>query len=205
MNGRKQSHRILIVVTAICLITGIISSYFSGTAVSGERYYLSNSGGAVLFNHAQHVSDSESCADCHHTLYTVSDMTQCTDCHDEGFSAEDFTHQELNEIEGHRCSFCHMVDKARTAMSCRKCHMKIQESAITTHTCAECHDDSYTQELMSHDEYQEIEGHTCEGCHQASSLSDVYHGQCSSCHIREQEDRFTDNEGQVRCNACHLK
>lgn len=204
MSGKRKKTITLIILTIVCFLVGSATYYFEESPQNTDRYYIDNSGGAVLFEHGVHGDQSESCADCHHPLFSVTDMTSCSECHDEDVLAEDFSHKEMIEIEDHNCSFCHPVNEDVQPQSCGSCHPKLQEESEAVINCMECHDDSYTADLLTHDEMQEIEDHTCEGCHNAKSLSDSYHKQCNGCHAKENEELFIDSEGKTKCSACHL-
>jgi hypothetical protein len=205
MSGRQKRTILFAGLCISCLIVGSAIGYFYRPPTNSSRFYLDNTGGAVLFDHGFHTKQVESCAECHHDLFMVDEMTMCTECHDEQMLAEEFTHQELIEIESHECSSCHTVNNERKEQSCRACHPQLQQETTTLVSCSECHDDEYTSELLTHDEMQELDGHSCDGCHHPQSLSDSYHRQCNSCHLRENAQLFSASDGQARCSACHLK
>jgi hypothetical protein len=104
------------------------------------------------------------------------------------------------------CAVCHHpITGPAQEVSCRECHLASQQGEATPVSCADCHDDSYTPEMMSHEEYLEVEEHSCLGCHSPRSLADSYHSNCSSCHLKTAPARFAQAGGEVRCGACHLR
>ncbi len=104
------------------------------------------------------------------------------------------------------CVTCHHNLRGdEQAASCRECHPGTQQSEKQTLSCTECHDDSFTPDMMEHEEYLEIDDHSCLGCHAPQSVSQVYHTNCSNCHLENAPDRFTKTGGDVACGACHLR
>jgi hypothetical protein len=104
------------------------------------------------------------------------------------------------------CVQCHHNVEAETeAASCRECHPGIQPSETNTVACIECHDDSYSPDMMEHEEYLEMEEHSCLGCHTPRSVSNAYHKNCSDCHLENSRERFTKANGELLCGACHLR
>jgi len=74
----------------------------------------------------------------------------CDNCHSgEGYSAKDFTHEELEETEGHWCTECHSVRRKGDAihMRCNQCHkdlecgtyIKKKDPDDEAFVCALCH------------------------------------------------------------------
>lgn len=204
--NRRNWTRSLTVVSLIAAAGAVIGCLATGGAVNADRVYLQNTAGAVLFDHGKHGSLSESCAECHHTLYGASQATACDECHNDGFSADDISHVRLKEIHNRECSTCHeqSIDNEQ-AVSCRKCHPAMQQSDTRTNSCTECHDDSYSPDMMEHDEFLDIADHSCLGCHSPGSVSEVYHTNCSHCHLETAPDRFAKAGGEVACGACHLR
>ncbi|MGB3210233.1 MAG: cytochrome c3 family protein [Desulforhopalus sp.] len=104
------------------------------------------------------------------------------------------------------CVTCHHNIKADSeAASCRLCHPGFQPNEANTVACLDCHDDSYTPDMMEHEEFLEIEGHSCLGCHTPRSVSSAYHKNCSDCHLENSPEKFTHANGELRCGACHLR
>lgn len=117
-----------------------------------------------------------------------------------------FDHGEHSTVAD-SCVVCHHnVTEDDDPESCRECHRTSPQSDVHTVSCTECHDDeSYTPDLMEHDEYLEIEDHACMECHSPRSLSQVYHINCTNCHLENAPERFADDGGAVTCGACHLR
>lgn len=101
---------------------------------------------------------------------------------------------------------------------CIVCHHTLAGEIVTE--CADCHDDSYTRDLLEHADLLEIEDHSCDGCHEVADddeaegcrechagaeVQAVYHQQCNGCHLAASAARFADASGQVRCEQCHLR
>lgn len=112
----------------------------------------------------------------------------CAKCHHELSSAEQVTSDE--DIK---------------PASCRECHPGMQPAEKNTISCQQCHDDDFTPDMLEHDEYLEVEDHTCLGCHTPQSVSQVYHLNCTNCHLETLPNRFTNKGGDVSCGACHLR
>ena len=203
---RRNWIRSLTVVTIIAGAGAVLSGFFPNEPAATNRLYLQSSAGAVLFDHSKHSSNAESCAVCHHELYSAEPVTACIECHDEGFSADDVSHERLKEIHSRDCSTCHEQNSDNVEpISCRECHPGAQQSEPDSISCTECHDDDYSPEIMEHDEYLEIEDHTCLGCHSPGTISEVFHLNCSNCHLETAPDRFATDSGEVSCGACHLR
>ncbi len=210
MNGnipnRLNWTRSLTVVMILAVI-GVIVGYLAETSEEKtDRVYLVNSAGSVLFDHEKHKTSADSCAACHHELYSAAQATPCAECHDDEFVVEDYDHADLKEMHSRDCARCHEQSGDNDqAVSCRECHPGTAKNATVTNTCAECHDDSYSPEMMDHDELTEIDEHSCLGCHFPKSVSEVYHVNCTNCHLETLPDRFAKTGGDVSCGACHLR
>lgn len=209
MSGSLQDRRnwtsslTIVVVTAVAAL--ILGYFIPESPAETDRKYLQNTAGPVLFDHGEHELMAESCAVCHHSLYSSVQAITCEDCHGEDMGADMFSHDELKEIHGTDCSQCHEQKAGDDqAVSCRQCHPAVQQSETPQNSCTECHDDSYTADIMDHDEYLEIEDHSCLGCHAPGSLSEAYHTSCTNCHLENSPERFTQADGEVLCAACHL-
>lgn len=208
MSGKKTSGRRILPLVILVALASAVGGYgylFPRKTNGTDRFYLTNAGGPVMFEHRAHFNMAEACASCHHDIVTGEVASQCSDCHDDNFNAGDFDHAALKAAKGHDCVYCHEVDESTPIKSCRDCHPTTQESEPGIVTCPECHDENYSAELMTHDEMLAIEGHTCEICHVVRSVSDVYHEQCDRCHIKQNPAIFVDAEGNSRCIICHLK
>ena len=206
IRDRRNWTRSLTVVIVVAAAAVVISNMVGANSDKVNRLYLKNSAGAVLFDHEKHSQSAESCAQCHHDLYGAEQITTCAECHDEGVVASEFNHVELKEIHSRECSTCHeQTGEEDQAVSCRTCHPGMQEADNNTVGCIECHDETYLPEMMSHDEYTEMEEHTCLGCHTPKSVSEVFHLDCSQCHQETVPQRFSQADGAVQCGSCHLR
>ncbi len=206
LQDRRNWTRSLTVVFAVALVAVITGSLFDGVADGTDRVYLRNTAGAVLFDHGAHGQYVDSCAVCHHPLYSAAQATTCADCHDDERAADEFSHGELKDLHASDCSLCHQQQaEDNQAASCRQCHRAIQQSETSSLACTTCHDDGYSPELLSHDEYVEIDDHSCLGCHAPRSLADSYHTSCSDCHLDTAPERFAQADGAVQCGVCHLR
>lgn len=208
MNGnipnRPNWTRSLTVMIFVALIGALVGCLVDKGIKKTDRFYLQNSAGAVLFDHEKHKNLADSCARCHHELYSAEQAAPCEDCHDDGFVAGVYNHSELKEIHSLDCGRCHQ-EREKQVDSCRECHPTTQESDSLTINCAECHEDSYFPEMMEHDEYNEVSEHSCIGCHSPRAVSLAYHTNCTNCHLETLPDRFTIAGGDVSCGACHLR
>lgn len=210
MSGNHQNRpnwtRSLTIACIVAALAVLLGYFIPRTSAETDRKYLRNTAGPILFDHGEHNQMADSCAVCHHPLYSASLATTCKDCHGEEMGMEYFSHEELKEIHGTDCSQCHEQEADDDqASSCRRCHPALQQSESALNSCTECHDDSYTPDIMSHDEYLEIEDHSCLGCHAPGSLSEVYHASCTDCHLESSPERFTQADGEILCAACHLR
>lgn len=206
IQGRQNWTRSLTVVVIAAVIAVAIGFMVDVKANKTDRLYFNNSGGAVLFDHGKHSQSAESCAKCHHDLYSAAQATLCAECHDDELEAADFSHNELKDAHSQDCSRCHEQTKeSDQATSCRECHPGMQQSETFTVNCTECHDDGYSPEMLTHDEYQEMDEHSCLGCHTPRAVSEAYHTNCSNCHLETAREKFTLAGGEVRCGACHLQ
>ena len=99
--------------------------------------------------HSARKGKVKPCGECH--LETgVSKPVSCDKCHpDDGYAAGDFTHEELEEMEGHWCTECHSVRRRVDAihMHCNRCHtnlvcgtyIKKERKDDEAFGCALCH------------------------------------------------------------------
>ena len=207
MNGKQYNKNLSLSLIIIVIITGLIG--IAGYCIKSEpltdtRFYINNSSGAVLFEHQQHIELTEGCEVCHHELVLSDNRTDCSECHDDDYDQDLLTHDEMKEIEDHTCSFCHQVNEYTDIQSCRGCHLAENESDGLV-SCLECHDDDYDQDLLTHDEMQEIHEYDCGSCHNIQAIGTVYHEYCSECHTNEKPQQFTNADGSIRCQNCHLK
>lgn len=203
--GKSGKARVLIVLTLVAGLVGVAGYWVESEPTDTDRYYLRNSGGAVLFEHQAHVDLVDGCESCHHDLLLSDSRQACSDCHGEDVVADDFDHDDLKAIEAHTCGVCHQVNELAEAKSCRHCHPSVQEVDLQIVSCAECHDADYTPDLLTHDEMLEVDGHLCEGCHNPRAINVVYHEQCNRCHLIENPKLFAAEDGSGRCEICHLK
>jgi hypothetical protein len=208
MNGdfsRQGGSLPLILLVLLAGLAGIAGYWTESEPPDSDRYYLRNIGGAVLFGHRAHADMIGRCEGCHHNLLLSDSRHPCSDCHDETMVADDFEHGDLKTIEAHRCEFCHRVNESAQAQSCRNCHRATAKAGPRVVTCSQCHDDDYTPDLLTHDEMQELDGHSCEGCHNPQEIGAVYHQQCNRCHLDENPEKFASENGSAKCQSCHLK
>jgi len=212
MNGnlgqRRNWTRSLTIVIAIAFAGAVIGCLADNRTTQTDRIYLRNSAGAVLFDHGKHGTTAESCATCHHPLYSAAQATACTECHTEsaGHTPADVSHEGLKTIHSRDCSVCHeQVQDSSKATSCRDCHTATQPGEELTKKCSECHDDGFTPDMLTHDEYQEIEDHSCLGCHSPRTFSEANHTNCTGCHLKSAPERFAKPDGTAVCGACHLR
>jgi len=209
MNGNTQRNKkssLLLILTVIAALVGIIGYLVESKPVNNtDRFFLSNSGGAVVFEHQTHTGYGDDCARCHHDLLFSYESQACGDCHDKDVTPDDFEHGDLKEIEAHTCTTCHQADESKQPGSCRTCHPKVQDQERSLIACNDCHDDEYTPDFLTHDEMQEMDGHSCEGCHISGAIGAVYHEQCNRCHLIENSEKFAAGDGSVHCQRCHLK
>lgn len=205
MNGKIKENISIIVLVSVSIVVGFGSLFLQPKEIKKDRYYYPNSAGAVLFEHKKHADEVGECAACHHELLKAAETIPCTECHDDDFNPADFSHAEMKEIESHTCTTCHQVNELAKSQNCRVCHETQYEEKKDIVLCKECHEESYHKDLMTHDELAEVEEHSCDGCHYSRAISNVYHEQCSACHIIENEEKFTTADGKISCKACHLK
>ena len=202
---RRNWARSLTIVLIVAVAGAIIGCLADGKKTNTHRLFFQSTAGAVLFDHGKHSQSADACAQCHHDIYSATQATACTECHDADVKADDFEHDNLKEIHSRDCSRCHQVKEEAKPDSCRTCHPGSQPSTTPLVNCTECHDDSFSPEMLEHDEYLDIEAHTCQGCHAPRSVSEAYHTNCTSCHLENAPARFSGADGKVVCGACHLR
>lgn len=205
VRDRRNWTRSLTIVMIVAITGAVIGCLADGKKAETNRIFLKSTAGAVLFDHGKHGQSADSCIQCHHDLYSAAQATACIACHDEGVSPDDFDHANLKEIHSNDCFRCHQPKADAKAASCRECHPGTQPSQTVTASCNECHDDSFTPEMLTHDEYLDVEDHTCLGCHAPRSVSEAYHTNCTSCHLEKSPARFAGTDGKAVCGACHLR
>ena len=202
--GKSDKWLQLALLTLVAGLVGVAGYLVESESSNIDRYYLPNSGGAVMFEHKAHTTMVDGCESCHHDLLSSDSRNDCSDCH-EDIVAEDFEHANLKTIEAHSCGTCHQINESAQAQSCRNCHLSVQESDKVSTACIECHDAEYTTDLLTHDEMQEVHDQDCESCHYSRVISVVYHEQCNRCHFVENVKLFASPEGTMKCEMCHLK
>ncbi|MCK4679114.1 MAG: hypothetical protein KAT48_13345 [Bacteroidales bacterium] len=202
--GKSDKWLLLTFLTIVAGVVGVAGYWVESEPLNIGRYYLPNSGGPVMFEHKAHTDLTDGCESCHHDLLLSDDRYDCSDCH-EDFVAEDFDHTDLKTIEAHSCGTCHQIDESAQAQSCRNCHSSVQETDEVSTACIECHDAEYTADLLTHDEMREVHDQDCGSCHYSRVISVAYHEQCNRCHFVENVELFASQEGNVRCEMCHLK
>lgn len=205
MNGKNNKNILIIILVTVSFIVGFGSYFMQTPGIQTDRYYFQSSAGAVVFEHQKHADNVENCADCHHAMLKSEETIPCSDCHDDDFNQSDFEHADMKEIEAHTCTTCHQVNELAKSQNCRNCHNTQYEEKQDVVLCKECHEEAFEEDLLTHDELQELEGHSCDGCHCSRAIGNIYHEQCSACHIMENEKKFTTEEGKISCKACHLK
>lgn len=207
-NWRNRRNWTLSMTVAVlaAAAAAVIGTVTGQEPAAAERFYLRNSAGSVLFDHTKHQETADSCAACHHDLLSSELGISCAECHGDEVSPDDFEHDELKEYHGSNCLNCHeqSLDDAE-AVSCRACHPGVQEDEPGVVACSTCHDDDYEPDLLSHQEYLEIEDHTCLGCHVPQSVSEAYHTGCFNCHTETSPERFLNEDSTVNCGGCHLR
>jgi hypothetical protein len=205
-NSRRRNWTVSITgALLVAIIAALIGFMKDDTSTATDRYYLRNTAGNVLFDHGRHSEDADACAACHHSLFGAEVAIGCEECHD-SFAVEDFEHGELSEFHGWDCATCHeQAEDDDQAASCRSCHPANQQSESRLIDCEECHDEGYEADMMTHDEYLEIDDHSCLGCHVPGSIAEVYHQSCTPCHLEAAYERFTRADGSVNCGGCHLR
>ncbi|HUV29711.1 MAG TPA: cytochrome c3 family protein [Acidobacteriota bacterium] len=202
-----QAHRkptFLIILTVVAAVAAVGGYWVGEESSDTSRFFLSSSGGDVVFEHGAHTEMAAGCESCHHDLLLADSRQPCSTCHGDDVAAEDFDHDDLKTISAHSCETCHEVNDQAEAGSCRSCHPSAQDAEPQTVACGQCHD-GYSADLMTHDEMQEIEGHACEGCHVIEAVSTVYHRQCEGCHLAESPEKFATETGESQCQSCHLR
>jgi hypothetical protein len=68
----------------------------------------------------------QSCRSCHPLVQEEAQgIVPCQDCHEEGFSPDMLTHDEMQDVEGHECSSCHIPSSVSDSYhhQCNRCHL----------------------------------------------------------------------------------
>ena len=118
----KTERMIAYCLAAILLVVGVIcyAAFAKKPPEQPIRIMLKNTGGNVLFDHKEHMSESGysiECADCHHDLENEGDRpSTCGECHtDDGEDAPtrpDAFHKQ--------CQTCH--EEGGGPVNCAECH-----------------------------------------------------------------------------------
>ena len=118
----KIERMIAYCLAAILLVVGVIcyAAFAKKAPEQPIRIMLKNTGGNVLFDHKEHMSESGygiECADCHHDLENEGDRpSTCGECHtDDGEDAPtrpDAFHKQ--------CQTCH--EEGGGPVNCVECH-----------------------------------------------------------------------------------
>jgi len=205
VRDRRNWTRSLTIVMIVAVAGAVVGCLAVGKKTETQRFFFKSTAGAVLFDHGKHSQTADACAQCHHDLYSATQATACTECHDADVTADDTRHADLIEKHSRDCARCHQVNTDTKPASCRTCHPGSQSGTTPTISCSECHDDTFSPEMLEHDEYLDIEAHTCQGCHAPRSVSEAYHTNCTSCHLEKAPARFAKTDGTAVCGACHLR
>lgn len=109
-------------LAAILLVVGVIcyAAFAKKTPEQPLRIMFKNTGGNVLFDHKEHMSESGygiECADCHHALENKGDRpSTCGECHtddsDDAPKRPDAFHKQ--------CKTCHK--EGGGPVNCAECH-----------------------------------------------------------------------------------
>lgn len=207
-NPLAPVNRPLLILTLLATAVAVYGFFQPEPSSEGKRFYLENTGGAVLFTHAAHQEQDNKCVACHHELIQ-GQAYDCSECHDEPeYVIGANSHDELVEVEDHSCVDCHLVQPNTAARSCRDCHPSVAEKSTDVADlgdCLECHDEpEYAASKFTHAELLEVEDHSCSDCHQINPVVEAYHNSCSACHREQAKDRFIDDQDQAICKTCHL-
>jgi len=118
----KIERMIAYCLAAILLVVGVIcyAAFAKKAPEQPIRIMLKNTGGNVLFDHKEHMSESGyglDCVDCHHDLENEGDKpSTCGECHtDDGEDAPtrpDAFHKQ--------CQTCH--EEGGGPVNCAECH-----------------------------------------------------------------------------------
>ncbi|HDZ90401.1 MAG: cytochrome c3 family protein [Deltaproteobacteria bacterium] len=118
----KTERTIAYCLAAVLLVVGVIC-YTALAKKAPEqplRIMFKNTGGKVLFDHKEHLSEAGygfECADCHHTMEDPEEKPEsCGECHTEdgedGPKRSDAFHQQ--------CKSCH--EEGGGPVKCEECH-----------------------------------------------------------------------------------
>ena len=181
------------VITVLCLVAAVVG-YLKKPATSAEvplKVLLDNTGGKVVFAHAEHNRKFKiACGECHHEQRSPKDkVLACETCHVKEFD-EQFAAEHMNAIPEKNCVQCH-----HTVGGINFDH-DAHASDYAGDDCTACH----------HDASIEPEPQNCADCHAEPAegvpgLEKALHGRCISCH----EEWFTPEEegAKPQCSACH--
>ncbi|MBW1779947.1 MAG: cytochrome c3 family protein [Deltaproteobacteria bacterium] len=118
----KNERMIAYSLTAILLVVGVIcyAAFAKETPQQPMRIMFKNTGGNVLFDHKEHLSESGygiDCSDCHHDIENEGDKpAACSECHtpdgEEAPKRSDAFHNQ--------CKNCH--SDGGGPVNCSECH-----------------------------------------------------------------------------------
>lgn len=162
-----------------------------------RRVLLPNAGGAVIFEHAAHVSACNiPCQTCHHESPALrKDVQQCGKCHGAVFDAAFRKSHVAAFADNASCATCHHFEggpkkwghdkhHAELGLECTECHHSDTSIEDKPQNCARCHKSGAPSGKK-----------TEKGV--APNLADAVHARCVSCH----EDMFA--AGARGCASCH--
>lgn len=118
----KTERMIAYSLAAILLVVGVIcyTAFAKKAPEQPIRIMFKNTGGNVLFDHKEHLSESGyglSCADCHHDLENEGDKpASCGECH----TADSDDAPKRSDAFHAQCKGCH--SDGGGPVDCAECH-----------------------------------------------------------------------------------
>ncbi|GAB1253658.1 Multihaem cytochrome [Desulfovibrio sp. G11] len=189
---------------AVAVLTGVLA----GIAVLGyllptdkeavpKRILLQNTGGAVVFQHADHAyAYNVRCETCHHESPEKRlEVQACKSCHGVNFN-EAFRKKHVAQFNDNAaCATCHHYEAGakkwgherhyeELGLDCRECHHKNTDIEPEPQNCADCHSSGVPNDKPAE-----------KGT--PPNLADAVHARCVTCH----EDMFA--EKPQGCANCH--
>jgi hypothetical protein len=117
----KTERTIAYGLAAVLLVVGIIcyAAFAQKTPEQPVRIMFKNTGGNVLFDHKEHLSESGygfACDDCHHDIEQEGDKpASCGECHTAGGDIP-----KRSDVLHTQCKGCH--DESGGPVDCAECH-----------------------------------------------------------------------------------
>lgn len=226
-NILRQKYTPILIVLVLTALIGVVG-FLLPSQEEGKtpvRVLLSNSGGAVVFDHAVHAEGyGFDCADCHHEMAMLgtqeemeATILECGACHGIDYDEAYIAQHESLFTNPFQCATCHHVQYDKTdwghamhmdMLDCYSCHHEDTDIEPEPQDCANCHATGYAPLDDPFPSLKNAVHQKCVDCHEDWYAEDMQG--CMNCHTdlssREklvENNSFEMNIEQANCIACH--